>query len=103
MVKWFSKLLGSNGALQPHASRILWHLRPHPASAGRRYDREIRDGSLRRLFSGAAYSHNILWDTRECMEMGIMGGRLWHDRWYRTSCRLGTNEDLFRLIFDFLP
>ena len=97
------KLLGPITALQPHTSLILWYLHPHPDTGIRQYDRGIRDQSLHRLFSGAAYSHNIWWDTRDRMQRDIMGGRRWHGRWYRTSCRLECDEDLFTLILEYLP
>ena len=100
---WFNKLLGPKTVLQPHSSLILWYLHPHPITEYRRYNREIRDASLERLLSGAAYSHNIWWDTRERMQKDIMSGRRWHDRWYRTSCRIECDEDLFTLVFEFLP
>ena len=100
---WFNKFLEPKTALQLNSSVILWYVLPHPLTGCRPYNREIRDASLVSLLSGAAHSHNIWWDTRERMQKDITSGRQWQDRWYRTSCKIKFDEDLFTLIFAFLP
>ena len=96
MEKWFKKMVEPHKAVWQHSAEIIWYVHPHPGPAASRFIA----GHLRRTMEGAAHTNNIFWNTRNTMEVNIRNGRWFRGKWYKASCNIRSDQDLFTLLID---